>query len=135
MNKVSIRLLVGDFPATLTFWRDRIHVALSYSDEAAGYAYGEVGGVGVEFFARDAFAAAIGQTTPAAAPVGQRVTIEVGVDDVDATYADAVAHGATSVATPLDRPEWGARTAHITDPDGNLIELYTKLPEDSAPTA
>ena len=135
MNKVSLRLLVGDFPATFAFWRDALRLSVSFSDEAAGYAFGELGGTGVELFARDAFAAAIGQPTPAPAPVGQRAMIELEVDDVDATYAALLAQGGVAVTTPEDRPAWGVRAAHVADPDGNLLELYTRLPADSAPTA
>jgi predicted enzyme related to lactoylglutathione lyase len=51
----------------------------------------------------------------------------LSVDDVDATYARVLEQGATSVAAPKDRPEWMARTAHITDPDGHLVEIYTSL--------
>lgn len=39
------------------------------------------------------------------------------VDDVDATYARALAHGAVSEATPEDKP-YGHRNAGVTDPGG-----------------
>jgi catechol 2,3-dioxygenase-like lactoylglutathione lyase family enzyme len=29
----------------------------------------------------------------------------------------------------MDRPEWGIRTAHFRDPDGNLIEINQPLKE------
>ena len=28
------------------------------------------------------------------------------------------------LAGPTDRTEWGIRTVHLRDPDGNLIEVY-----------
>ncbi len=40
------------------------------------------------------------------------------VDDVDATYARAVAAGATSIEEPADMP-WRDRRATIADPFGN----------------
>lgn len=135
MGKVSLRLLVGDFPKMMAFWRDAVGLSVGYCDEAAGYAYGELGGMGLELFARDAFAATIGQPVPASAPVGQRAMIELEVDDVDATYAALLGQGGAAVAPPEDRPAWGVRAAHVADPDGTLIELYTRLPADSAPTA
>jgi lactoylglutathione lyase len=53
--------------------------------------------------------------------------LDFRVDDVDASYAELVAQGATSVSAPVDRPAWRARTAHIADPDGHVIELYAML--------
>jgi hypothetical protein len=40
------------------------------------------------------------------------------------------ARGAQFVADLTDRPDWGIRTAHLRDPDGNLIELNSPLPRE-----
>jgi len=131
----AVRLLVGDFPATFKFWRDVMQFPALFGEEpgdatpAPTYAYfsaGE-GEVGVELFARDTFAAAIGEATPVPAPTGRQMALSVKTDDVDAAYADMVARGATAVAGPQDHADWGARTAYIADPEGNLIELYSSL--------
>jgi catechol 2,3-dioxygenase-like lactoylglutathione lyase family enzyme len=45
------------------------------------------------------------------------------VDDLEAAYARALAHGAAGVWDPRQSPEPGMRMAYVTDPDGNLIEL------------
>jgi predicted enzyme related to lactoylglutathione lyase len=49
------------------------------------------------------------------------------VADVDAGQALCLRHGGTLVAGAADRPEWGPglRTAHLRDPEGNLIELQS----------
>lgn len=44
------------------------------------------------------------------------------VEQVDASFAAAVAAGATPVAEPVDR-EWGGRSAYIADPEGNRWEI------------
>ena len=44
-----------------------------------------------------------------------------------ASYAEAVAQGATPVHTPADMP-WGQRTAMFADPDGNIHEFFADLP-------
>jgi lactoylglutathione lyase len=31
------------------------------------------------------------------------------------------------VLPPQDRPDWGVRTAHFLDPEGNLVELLESL--------
>lgn len=53
------------------------------------------------------------------------VTLACNVDtahQVDASFAAAVAAGATPVAEPTDR-EWGGRSAYIADPEGNRWEI------------
>jgi lactoylglutathione lyase len=127
--KLFARLLVGDFAKEFAFWRDVLALPMRYGDEQMGYAMFDAGGenAGLELFARDAYLAALGQPTPVHAPSGYASVVVLSVDDVDATYARVVAQGATSVAAPTDRPEWMARTAQITDPEGHLIEIYTLL--------
>ncbi|RED11791.1 VOC family protein [Pontivivens insulae] len=48
----------------------------------------------------------------------------LAVDDIDATCADAVKHGATVVRAPWDVPEVG-RVAILMDPAGATIGLMT----------
>src|SRR3954447_2689857 len=102
MQLVNFRLLVGDVPASIRFWRDIVQLPMQYGDEAMGYAYFETSSAGIELMQRDAFAAAIG-TAAAAAPMGHLAAIVFKVDDVDASYASLVERGATPVAGPQDR--------------------------------
>jgi lactoylglutathione lyase len=132
MKFTNVRLLTGDFDASYQFWRDVMRLPVAYGPDSPGgipgYAYLTIGDVGVELMGRDAFAAALGEATPATVPTtGRQAVLVLGVDDVDATYADLVGRGARSIAAPVDRPAWGARSAHLADPDGHLIELYTRL--------
>ncbi len=126
MKFICVRLLVNDFPTTFKFWRDAGKFPVSYSDEATGYAYFDMGTAGLELFSRATFASAVGEA--ALAPTGREAVLDFEVDDVDATYVDLVGRGATPVAAPQDRPMWGARTANLADPDGHLFEIYSKLP-------
>lgn len=125
MQLVSVRLLVDNFPAEVIFWRDVMQLALSLSDEAMSYAYFDAGATGLELFSRSEMAAALGEARPA--PAGRQAVITFKVEDVDAAYAGFVARGATSVAEPTDRPAWQVRAAHLSDPEGHLIEIYTPL--------
>src|ERR1700688_2740876 len=106
MKFISTRLLVSDFPASLRFWRDVMGLSLTYGDEKMGYAYFDTGSTALELMERNGFAAAIGEATPTSAPVRCQIAVTFNVDDVDATYADLVKRGATSVAGLQDRPEW-----------------------------
>jgi len=135
MQLFGVRLLVGDFPAALRFWRDAMKLSVAFSDETMGYAYFTTDGSALELFNRDVFAAALGDARPTPQPVGHQAVLVFKVDDVDAVYADLIKHGALSTAEPQNRPEWRARTAHVSDPDGHLIEIYNQLPESGIPTA
>jgi len=73
----------------------------------------------------------IGDLTAEAAPGSPNPTGWSGVtlactvstrDEVDSTFAAAVASGATAVAEATDRP-WGGRSAFIADPEGNRWEI------------
>lgn len=135
----TIRLLVGDFTAAFRFWRDVMQFPVVYGKEdnlpsELEYAYFTAGEIGFELSSRDQFAAAIGEATPTPTPVGRQAIISLQSDDVDATYADLVARGATAVSAPADHADWGARTGYISDPENNLIEIYTSLhPAEAQP--
>jgi lactoylglutathione lyase len=135
MKLFSFRLLVGDFPVSARFWRDTMGLNMTFSDEEIGYAYIEAGSAVLELFDREKFAAALAEADPVPTSVARSAVVTFKVDDVDASYADLVAHGVPSVAVPQDRPLWRARTAHIADPDGYIIELYSSLSESATPTA
>ncbi len=60
---------------------------------------------------------------PTGAPTGFTLAWNVDTrDQVDPTYARAVAAGATVVSPPEDR-EWGGRSAYVADPEGNRWEI------------
>ena len=48
-------------------------------------------------------------------------------EDVDAVYADLIAHGFDGHLAPWDA-FWGQRYATVHDPDGNSIDLFASLP-------
>src|SRR5215471_18608854 len=127
MKLVNFRLLVSDFPASLTFWRDIMKLPMTFGDESMGYAYFDTGNAGIELLSRIAFAASLGELVPSIITKGNPAVIVFRVDDVDATYDDLVKRGAKAVVEPVDRPVWQARTAHFSDPDGYLVEIYSQL--------
>ncbi len=135
MKLINFRLLVSDFPASLKFWRDTMMLPMTFGDETMGYAYFDTDSAGLEVFSRDGFAASLGEATPTTMPAGHPAVIVFRVDDVDAAYADLVKRGAKAVAEPVDRPVWQARTAHFSDPDGYLVEIYSQLPASDAPAS
>ena len=127
MKLINFRLLVSDFPASLAFWRDIMMLPITFGDETMGYAYFDTGNAGIELLSRVAFAASLGELVPSIITKGNPAVIVFRVDDVDATYDELVKRGAKAVVEPVDRPAWQARTAHFSDPDGYLVEIYSQL--------
>lgn len=63
-------------------------------------------------------------------PTGVTSQLVAFVDDVDGIYAELVAQRVEFVRKPVDR-EWGLRTAHFKDPDGNIWEIAQPVSKDS----
>lgn len=63
-------------------------------------------------------------------PVGQRMGVAFLCDspsEVDAKYAEMTGAGYRGHKEPWDA-FWGQRYAQITDPDGNIVDLFAPLP-------
>lgn len=52
--------------------------------------------------------------------------LDFQVDDVDAEYERIVGLGAAFVMPPTTQP-WGSRAMIFTDPDGNLINVFSRF--------
>lgn len=57
---------------------------------------------------------------------GSPISLMLYVDDVDATFATAVAQGATEVS-PIENQFWGDRTGKIRDPWGHIWNIATNV--------
>lgn len=135
MKLICVRLLVNNFATSIKFWRDIVGLSLTYSDETMGYAYFELDGTGLELFKRDEFMNSIGAVPTDHTPGEQQTVLNFRVEDVDATYAELLKQGANAISRPQDRPAWQARTAHFSDPDGHILEIYSPLGKNEVPTA
>ncbi|GLV56377.1 hypothetical protein KDH_32180 [Dictyobacter sp. S3.2.2.5] len=135
MKLICVRLLTNNFAASLKFWRDIVGLNLTYSDETMGYAYFELDGTGLELFKQDEFMNSIGAVPAGQTSTEQQSVLNFKVEDVDATYAELLQRGANAISRPQDRPAWQARTAHFSDPDGHILEIYSPLSQNDIPTA
>lgn len=133
MKQFGIRLLVKDFAASVTFWRDTMGYKPEYVGEEYSYAYFPLEASFIEILQHEAFFASLGIDAPAI-PEHKTTLVEIEVDDVDATYNRLIAEGVPSIAGLVTREQWMARTAHVKDPDGNIIEIYTRLQPAKAAT-
>ena len=57
-----------------------------------------------------------------------RVTVNLGVSDIQAVYRELAARGVAFLRPP-EREHWGGWVASFRDPDGNLLQLLQQ-PED-----
>jgi predicted enzyme related to lactoylglutathione lyase len=134
MDALHSRLLVTRFAEMFDFYQavlpEMLGAKLMKGTSAGPYANWDVEDQAVlVLFDRAALAAVVGTSAlPVAAAPAQDPTMFVcRVGDVDAGAELCVRHGATLVVPPTDRPEWGPtlRSAHVRDPEGNLIELQS----------
>ncbi|WP_433438497.1 VOC family protein [Nonomuraea sp. CA-141351] len=129
MDVLYPRLLVRDFPACAAFYQAVLRELHGVEPVKVlpGYANWDIEGeAGLVLFARDRIAEAVGTADlPRAAQ--DTAMLVMKVDDVDEAADCLARHGATVAAPPQDRPDWAPtlRTAHLRDPEGNLIELQS----------
>jgi len=128
MDALHPRLLVADFPAIYGFY-SAVLPELAGAQLAAGgsdgpYASWDVDGEGLLSLLD---ARAMAAVTGADPMPGDAVMVVCRVANVDDGARLCLAHGATLVTPPADRPDWGPnlRTAHLRDPGGVLIELQS----------
>lgn len=127
-----MRLLVERFSDCFRFYRDVLGFETDFADDGGPYAEFRLGGDKfLGLFAKSAMATAVGNAHLPANVVGQdAAALVLFTKDVDAAYERIrYEHGVRFVTGPADRPEWGLRTAHLRDPDGNLIELWSPYGE------
>jgi lactoylglutathione lyase len=131
MQLSHIRLLTNQFPVMFRFYRDALDLRVRWGDEDGVYADFDTNtGVDIALFSRDVIAGMVGTAEWSVNPqVQDRVMLIVAVDDVDFRANRLVEGGATLVGPPKDQPDHGIRSAHLRDPDGNLIEINAELPE------
>ncbi len=130
MRLSHIRLLTDQFPIMFRFYRDALDLSVRWGDEDGIYADLDTGtGVDIALFSRERVAEMIGTAgLPPSGAAQDPIMLIVAVDDVDFRANRLVEHGAALVNEPADQPDHGIRSAHLRDPDGNLIELNTELP-------
>jgi len=122
-----VRLLVDDYPACFRFYRDVLGFAPGFGDEHSDYADFDTGAGQLALFSRREMAAGIGAAPDVSGARPDRVSLIFAVAGVDAAYQHLLAHGVPIVAPPTDHADWGIRTVHFRDPDGNLLEANQAL--------
>lgn len=113
---------VKDIDASREFYEKKLGFPVKETDD--GYVEFKTTGVPLALMTLDAAKDLTGEAV--ATDKGTRpFSISLGeVADVDQAYEELRTAGVSFAKAPTTQP-WGQRTAHMADPDGNLLEIYT----------
>jgi catechol 2,3-dioxygenase-like lactoylglutathione lyase family enzyme len=122
------RLLVTNFTACFRFYRDVLGFQVGFGSQDGTYADFNLGAVNISLFDKQEMSQVLGTAhLPADASIQDKVCLVFAVENVDEVCQRLRALGVQLAAEPADHPDWGIRTAHLRDPDGNLIEINHPL--------
>ena len=128
LKRSHIRLLVNRFKDCFLFYRDVLELPVRYGDENSDYAEFKTDTIHIALFQRILMANVVDRADYLLdADIQDRAALVLRVDDVTAVYKKLTAKGVEFVTDPVERKEWGCRTSHLRDPDGNLIEINGDL--------
>lgn len=116
----AITLFVEDLEATKRFYSEAFGLPVHFEDESS--AVFNFGNALVNLLKVTEATELIRPAAVAGPEAGSRFQFTIGVDDVDAMYAELEARGVTLLNGPIDRP-WGIRTASFQDPAGHIWEI------------
>jgi lactoylglutathione lyase len=122
----------ADLDRSIRFYRDSLGIPLRFSTDS--YAEFQTDGAKFALYSRAHLPELIGREAPPGPVPWPQGEIAFLVEDPDAEYVRLRDSGVTILARPTDRP-WGERTVHLSDPDGNVVELtrprlYGAVPDD-----
>jgi catechol 2,3-dioxygenase-like lactoylglutathione lyase family enzyme len=120
-----LRFLVFEFAPVVHFYRDVLGLRLAV-DVPDIYAEFETPGGRLAFYRADLMAAVLNR--PVATRKGDDMVVCLRVENVDAAAMRLKIAGIALLSAPHDQPAWHQRVAHLEDPAGHLIELWSPLP-------
>ncbi len=121
MKFTGICLVSEDVPALVRFYSDILGCQPEGDDIHAEFV---LDGLSLAIFTRQGMEEMAPGSMHGAGYGG--VTLGFEVDDVDAEYARLTALGLPVVKPPATYP-WGARSAWFRDPDGNIVDFYSRV--------
>ena len=119
-----IALFVSNLETMVAFYRDVVGIEIDWNGEGP-YAEFKHEGIRFAMYGRQALPKLLGKTP--SYPEGLNGTFELALnvgepENVDAVFDAMVEKGANPVYAPRNEP-WNMRSAVISDPDGNMIEI------------
>ncbi|HET9047265.1 MAG TPA: VOC family protein [Casimicrobiaceae bacterium] len=120
-----VRYLVTEFEPLLRFYRDVLGLKVAVDVPGVDAELDTAGGR-LAFYRADLMAGVVGGAV--ATRVSDDVVVCLRVENVDAAANRVKLAGHTLVTTPHDQTAWLQRVAHLRDPAGHLVELWSPLP-------
>jgi lactoylglutathione lyase len=124
----NVRILTEDFARAWRFYRDSLGLTpvRGHGEPPYGeFEFGSEARIGI--FDRTLMAEATGlEGGPYPTTVVGRSLLVLETDDVDAVARELDRRKVPLLAGPTDRPAWQLRTVHLQDPDGYVIEIYSR---------
>lgn len=123
-----VRLLVSDFPACFRFYQETLGLTSNFGSADDVYAHFSMGNHSLALCQREVMAEVVGAlASPAAGDSLGKAAVIFMTPDVDIAVKMLSQKDVVIITEPTNRSEWGCRTAHFHDPEGNLIEIYSAL--------
>lgn len=119
-----IGLFVKDLKQMVTFYKDALGLETDWDGEMP-YAEFKHEGIRFSMYERAKLPELIGQEIPIVEGINPTLELAINVgakENVDKKFNELLELGATKIYEPRDEP-WKMRSAMVTDPDGNLIEI------------
>jgi len=123
-----IRLLTTNYDDMIQFYRETLQLELTHRNDQAKYAEFKTETSSISIFDKKNMAKALDMDYPETIHECQdKNMIVLYTDSFDEFAAALHDKHIVPLMGATERPEWGTRTLHLRDPDGNLIEIYTSL--------
>ena len=127
LRPALVELVVADMAASLAFYR-RLGLDAPTDADAEPHVDVDLGGLRLAFDTREVVLGLDPHWSPPSGGHAVALAFAAGSPgEVDAAYADLVAHGAEGHLPPWDAV-WGMRYAVVHDPDGNPVDLFAPTP-------
>lgn len=132
MKFSSIRILVNDFDQMFNYYNEVLGLECSWGQPGENFASFNIGiASGISIFKAELMAVAVDDFQPAKDRAAQdKTAIILQVGSVDESFAELKSRGVAFINEPRDMAAWGIRTVHFRDPEDNLFELYSDLPQE-----
>jgi uncharacterized glyoxalase superfamily protein PhnB len=121
-------LYVKDVAASVSFYQKAFGLDLKFISEKNEYAELITGETTLSFASLDLAKSNLSKGFIESDPSSKPFAMEIGftTENVEATFATAISHGAIEVEKAKTKP-WGQTVAYIKDPNGFLIEICTPM--------
>ena len=126
MKITTLRVLANHFDQAVAFYRDILRIPIRA--DAGAYVAFDVGGFELGIYSRELMSQIVSSMPEESLGSSDSLLINLEVDDLVTTVASLQERGVTFETEIHDQLDWGMRVVHLRDPEGNLLELYERLP-------